>query len=301
VVSSAHKATPEPRAGGRGAFALLAGLSAGVLGLGAACLPDLAPISTEPTSGEGSTPFVGCGDGVIATLDDGGDAGESCDPGKPNDLDAQSPGCRSCQIVCEDGGVIDPRTGHCYFAAAASDSYQAAITSCKARGAHVVTFASKGEVALVQGDHARAVRLLAEAMSYSEETGNAYSVANISASLGLIAVAQGRLENAASAFKKTLDVGRRTDSVMLCLMALFGYGRISAQSGDLRQALHLFGFVSNHPAISPDLSHLVDDALAALRASLPPDEFNAAFDSGKVLSIDAALDLILFNSNNVTL
>jgi len=151
VVSSAHKATPEPRAGGRGAFALLAGLSAGVLGLGAACLPDLAPISTEPTSGEGSTPFVGCGDGVIATLDDGGDAGESCDPGKPNDLDAQSPGCRSCQIVCEDGGVIDPRTGHCYFAAAASDSYQAAITSCKARGAHVVTFASKGEVALVQG------------------------------------------------------------------------------------------------------------------------------------------------------
>jgi len=169
----------------------------------------------------------------------------------------------------------------------------------KIRLAQVIS--NLGEVALVQGDHARAVRLLAEAMSYSEETGNAYSVANISASLGLIAVAQGRLENAASAFKKTLDVGRRTDSVMLCLMALFGYGRISAQSGDLRQALHLFGFVSNHPAISPDLSHLVDDALAALRASLPPDEFNAAFDSGKVLSIDAALDLILFNSNNVTL
>jgi len=164
VVSTANNGnsgpggTPRPpessrqRALKRGAVVgVLASLAAATLALGAACLPSLSPIPDAPTPVEGSTPFVGCGDGLIATLDDGGDAGESCDPGKPNDPDAQAPGCSACRIVCEKDGVIDPRTGHCYFPVDPSDNYQAAITSCKARGAHVVTFASAAEVTLVQG------------------------------------------------------------------------------------------------------------------------------------------------------
>ncbi|HSO40043.1 MAG TPA: C-type lectin domain-containing protein [Labilithrix sp.] len=128
---------------------VLASAIAGALALAAACLPDLAPISVEPTPFDAAGPFVGCGDGVIAALDDGGDAGESCDPGKPNDVDAQAPGCKACQITCE--GVSDPRTGHCYFATTPSDGYSGALTSCKTAGAHVVTFASAAEAALVQG------------------------------------------------------------------------------------------------------------------------------------------------------
>jgi hypothetical protein len=94
-----------------------------------ACLPDLADISPTDAGfdGEKIAPFVGCGDGVIATLDDGGDSGESCDPGKPNDVDAQAPGCSACQITCE--GVLDPATGHCYFAAGAFD-YKGAVGAC---------------------------------------------------------------------------------------------------------------------------------------------------------------------------
>lgn len=154
MVSRANNGDPARRAGKRAAIAvLLAVLAAATLALGAACLPVLSPIPDAPTPVEGSTPFVGCGDGLIATLDDGGDAGESCDPGKPNDPDAQAPGCRACQIVCERDGVIDPRTGHCYFPVGPgpSENYQDAITRCKGRGAHVVTFASAAEVSLVQG------------------------------------------------------------------------------------------------------------------------------------------------------
>jgi hypothetical protein len=113
----------------------------GALLAAGACLPDLATIAGTDASVESLA--QGCGDGIIATLDDGGDAGESCDPG----ADAQVPGCRACQITCE--GTLDPKTGHCYFAAGADTSYVAARTRCKAERAHVVTLASAEEAKLL--------------------------------------------------------------------------------------------------------------------------------------------------------
>lgn len=124
-------------------LAVLAGAASALLAAGA-CLPDLAAVPADDASFETSVaPFQGCGDGVIATVDDGGDAGESCDPG----ADAQAPGCRACQITCE--GTLDPKTGHCYFAAGSDTSYVAARTRCKAERAHVVTLASADEVRFV--------------------------------------------------------------------------------------------------------------------------------------------------------
>jgi hypothetical protein len=112
---------------------------------GGACLPELDPLGPEPSADEGGPlPFVGCGDGVIATLDDGGDAGESCDPGA---IDAQVPGCRGCQLECE--GVLDPTSGHCYFAGS-NVEYSAATSYCQGKGAHLLTLASLKEADLVK-------------------------------------------------------------------------------------------------------------------------------------------------------
>jgi hypothetical protein len=128
------------------AVVVLAGAAAALLAAGA-CLPDLAAIGAEDASFESSTaPFQGCGDGVIATLDDGGDAGESCDPGP----DAGAvPGCSACQINCDEGRG-DPKTGHCYFVAGAATTYAAASAQCTAARAHLVTFVSEDEVELVR-------------------------------------------------------------------------------------------------------------------------------------------------------
>lgn len=126
------------------AVVVLVGAAAALLAAGA-CLPELAALGPEDGSFEGSSaPFQGCGDGVIATLEDGGDSGESCDPGG----DAAVPGCRACQITCE--GTLEPRTGHCYFAAGADTSYAAAKARCKASRAHVVTLASAAEAKLLE-------------------------------------------------------------------------------------------------------------------------------------------------------
>ena len=125
--------------------------AASVLGaIAVACLPDLADIPTEPSPLEsGAGPFVGCGDGIIATLDDGGDSGESCDPGT---IDAQVPGCRSCQLECPSPprGKLDPTSGHCYFAAKSDSTYNGATSLCQGEGAHLVTLGSLDEADFVK-------------------------------------------------------------------------------------------------------------------------------------------------------
>lgn len=115
--------------------------------LAVACLPELPPIAEpEPpeAGGTSSGALSTCGDGVIATNDDGSDAGESCDPGEAG---AGTPGCTLCHLTCE--GVIDPASDHCYFDAGPTDSYVTALQRCDDVGAHIVTVASDREARLV--------------------------------------------------------------------------------------------------------------------------------------------------------
>ncbi len=102
----------------------------------AACIPDLR-VSELP----GKPPPPTCGNGFVDLT-----AGEACDPGE-----AGAPGCTSaCAIACADGGLVDDATGHCYFAVAGNGTtYLNAQTACAVENAHVVTFVSRDEVALV--------------------------------------------------------------------------------------------------------------------------------------------------------
>lgn len=126
--------------------------AAGLAGLAlvAACLPDLGPVelaTEKPETGpEPSVVTSACGDGVIATLDDGGDAGESCDPGEAG-AGASFLGCASCRVACD--GVVDPATDHCFFDAGTADSFFSARLRCEDLGAHVATFASAREARLL--------------------------------------------------------------------------------------------------------------------------------------------------------
>jgi hypothetical protein len=158
VAGPANTANTENRRQGRTAPArsllaavALALITAAAIAAAAACLPDLAAIAAEDASLESGpiTRFTGCGDGIIATLDDGGDAGESCDPGAPAvQADADVPGCTAqCQLRCE--GTLDPSSGHCYFVAGTSATYGNANTLCTLAKAHIVTFASSAEAELV--------------------------------------------------------------------------------------------------------------------------------------------------------
>ena len=116
----------------------------GLLAAGA-CLPDLSAL--PPPNGESEAappPFVGCGDGIIATLSDGGDSGESCDPG----ADGSATGCSRCQIACE--GYRDPESDHCYFPRGNAGTFGEAVSACSLQRAHLVTIGSAAELESVR-------------------------------------------------------------------------------------------------------------------------------------------------------
>lgn len=98
-----------------------------------ACLRDL-PERAFGTDGGGVSP---CGDGLIEPA-----AGEDCDPGdgRPSER-----GCLRCTVDCEDGGVRDPTSNHCYFLGAPTADLAAAEGACRSLGAHVVTLGSDEE------------------------------------------------------------------------------------------------------------------------------------------------------------
>jgi hypothetical protein len=120
------------------------GLATTTLLVLASCLPDLSAFPSRPDAGEsdGSVQAtVTCGDGVIETLDDGGNSGEACDP-----ADAAVSGCKDCQIMC--AGTLS-EAGHCYFWTDSTGDYTVARAACEAADGHIVTFASQREVDFV--------------------------------------------------------------------------------------------------------------------------------------------------------
>lgn len=116
-------------------------LCASAVALAAACLPELGALPAEPDVPAGDAGADKCGDGLIASLDDGG--GETCDPG-----DASPPGCERCRVTCA-GGRLDPVTHHCYFGVGPRASFQEAFQKCRSEGAHVVTIDGEREARLV--------------------------------------------------------------------------------------------------------------------------------------------------------
>lgn len=152
--------------------AVIFGLSAALLAvLAAACIPGL--ITDPGTAEAGSSSvveFLHCGDGLLTLGQyDGGyadlDAGEQCDPSNEDGGgDAGVIGCtRDCRVECEDGGVVDPLTRHCYFpqgsATSLNEGDESAEQRCEAKSAHVVTIADERERAFVLANFGGTLRV----------------------------------------------------------------------------------------------------------------------------------------------
>jgi hypothetical protein len=117
-------------------------------------LPDIdrTPLQSAAEAGPAVTPKNPCGDGFIdptaatGQLADGAPTFEECDPGAGGAI----AGCTdTCKLTC-DGGVLDPKTKHCYFALAPQQLENESVGACGPLRAHVATFASDNEVALVR-------------------------------------------------------------------------------------------------------------------------------------------------------
>jgi non-specific serine/threonine protein kinase len=162
-----------------------------------------------------------------------------------------------------------------------------------------------GVVAWGQGDRARAGRLLHEAQAVQRAAGDlAYGDAESLGFLGLLACEQGDLARSADLQRESLSLHLEMGSQEVLAVNLANVAMLAVATRRPATAARLFGAaVGQREAIGnpfklPERA-VYDRAIDAARSALGADEFAAAWDAGRALSLAeaaadafAALDLI---------
>ncbi len=97
------------------------------------------------------------------------------------------------------------------------------------------------DIALAQGRLADAAKLLARALEMSRAQGDIWMVGHVQAKLGHVEAKQGDFARALSAFQESLDVGRRLAEVMIIGVSLEGFAWIASAQGCGERAARLIG------------------------------------------------------------
>ena len=148
-----------------------------------------------------------------------------------------------------------------------------------------------------QGDAPHAVALLEESLSVFREVGDRRSTALAALNLADALRDSGDLAQAGVHYRDALTGFDAVEDRALVAVGLEGFGRLLARAGEFERATTLLGAASTlNPDEDPgsgeasrEIAALAAD-LAAIRDALGEDAFTAAWDAGRSLSCDAAVE-----------
>ena len=151
-----------------------------------------------------------------------------------------------------------------------------------------------------QGDSPRAVALLEESLSLFREVGDRRSAALAALNLADALRDSGDLTQAGIHYRDAITGFDAIEDQVLVAQGLQGLGSLLVRAGELERAATLLAAASNltldkEPGSgegSPESASLAAD-LAAIRGALGEDAFTAAWDAGRALSCDAAVQAAL--------
>jgi len=161
-----------------------------------------------------------------------------------------------------------------------------------------ITLANRAGLAFRQGAYDDAVALHEEALAMKRAIGDTMATAHSLGDLGWAEIERGNHARAQAALEEALlifgEAGQR-DGIAECFE---GMGRIAQHRDDAHRAARMYGAAArlreelgaaHHPADLP--RH--ESALAAIRAALGVDNFQAAWMAGRVMSLDDAVSYTL--------
>jgi tetratricopeptide (TPR) repeat protein len=158
-----------------------------------------------------------------------------------------------------------------------------------------------GEVARFEGNYQQALELYTESMQMIKDLGNRRDFAIPHLNLGQTLLNLRQYEKSAEHFQQSLalslDLGDRTQSAA----ALIGLGAVAGGQGELVRAARLFSAGQVHlqapgKHLDPMDAANYERELAAVRAQLDTDVFDAAWTEGRTWSMEQAVSYALQES-----
>jgi len=164
-----------------------------------------------------------------------------------------------------------------------------------------------GEIARCQGEFKLAKDLYDESLYISLEANDNGETMWIYRNMAELEMYQGNYDEAKNLYKKSLEVFCEYNqrNTLFAVLALGGVAGLSAIDGKIVEAATLFGisdklFESNGKLISKDDADDYRRRFVEVQAKLDIDEFNSAWNEGRSMSIEAAMEFAIqdiFGSN----
>ena len=149
-----------------------------------------------------------------------------------------------------------------------------------------------GNIALNQGEYARATDLYQQSLAIRQQLGDQYGIANSLIGLASAAIKQGEAQ-AASLYGQALRMAYSIQAIPQTLWATLGLASVILQSGQAKRATHHVGFAQSHPAKDNDVRQALAEIMPLLEAALSPEELQAALERGKLLDLDTVVQELL--------
>lgn len=112
--------------------------------------------------------------------------------------------------------------------------------------------------------------------------------------LGLLHLADDSPDVARGYFRQALEIAQAIGALPRAMVALAGFARLYALSGNFTVAAELLGLIEAHPALTRQIrAQYVAPIAERVRQALPEPEFNAAYERGKGLELAAVAATLL--------
>jgi predicted ATPase len=163
------------------------------------------------------------------------------------------------------------------------------------------TLRAPGFVAELRGDYPRATACFDEMLALSREVGDAWNVADALCHLARLADYQGNPERARALFQEGLVLCRLLEEQRAAIACLTGLAELAAIQQQAERAARLWGAAEalceashNARAWAQAFWHASHDQnVAAARAALGEQAFEAAWEAGRALTLEEAIRLAL--------
>jgi non-specific serine/threonine protein kinase len=157
------------------------------------------------------------------------------------------------------------------------------------------TLASLGDMMLNLGEHTEAQRVGEEALAIFLDIGEQQAVADSMSSLGFAALRQQRLNDALELFRESLAISGEPRMLGSAVCALIGLAATAHAQDDNPRAVTILGASAQLVtkiglSLGPTEAAARDETLTSTREQLGDAEFTIAFDRGRAMSFEDAVE-----------